>query len=365
MSITENSKSEKIGILTFHRTENFGSLLQTYGLYRAINKLGYDCEIIDYRCPGIEKREGLQETKEKFSIKRIGKDILLYPNLRKKKENFAVFARNNMKCSIPYYPETIGQANDKYTKFLVGSDLVWARDITDNDYTYFLDFVKEDSKKFAFSASVGYYNKRGDEEQISTYLKNFSSIAVRERETVQWLKDLTGRDSQWVCDPTMLLTNEEWDETVKPINYTSKYVLVYFPDDKRKNLSDARKYAKQHHLAVKYVNYGRPIFGVDNIMPSSLEEFLGLIKNAVMIFTASYHGILFSVYYQKKFLYYNRAHSSRMKSLAERLRIESLCGDNINIELFNDINVANVDINKSVLEFRTQSITVLNDMLKR
>lgn len=48
---------KKIGILTFHRTTNFGSLLQTYGLFKKIENLGYDCEIIDYRCPAVEKEK--------------------------------------------------------------------------------------------------------------------------------------------------------------------------------------------------------------------------------------------------------------------------------------------------------------------
>ena len=39
----------------------------------------------------------------------------------------------------------------------------------------------------------------------------------------------------------------------------------------------------------------KPVPGVKNIKPSSLEEFLGLIKNANFVFTASYHGMLFSM----------------------------------------------------------------------
>ena len=40
----------KIGILTFHDTTNFGSLLQTYGLYKKISDFGYDCDIINQYC---------------------------------------------------------------------------------------------------------------------------------------------------------------------------------------------------------------------------------------------------------------------------------------------------------------------------
>ena len=47
----------KIGIITFHDTTNFGSLLQTYGLYKKISDFGYDCDIINYQCENIVKRE--------------------------------------------------------------------------------------------------------------------------------------------------------------------------------------------------------------------------------------------------------------------------------------------------------------------
>lgn len=47
----------KIGLLTFHDTTNFGSLLQTFGLYKKILDLGYDIEVVDYQCKSIMKRE--------------------------------------------------------------------------------------------------------------------------------------------------------------------------------------------------------------------------------------------------------------------------------------------------------------------
>ena len=47
---TENMK-KKIGLLTMHRVVNFGSILQAYATQIVIEKLGYDCEIINYQYP--------------------------------------------------------------------------------------------------------------------------------------------------------------------------------------------------------------------------------------------------------------------------------------------------------------------------
>ena len=51
----------RVALLTFHDTTNFGSFLQTYGLYSTLNKLGIDCEVLDYQCAAIQRnfhREG-------------------------------------------------------------------------------------------------------------------------------------------------------------------------------------------------------------------------------------------------------------------------------------------------------------------
>ena len=38
----------KVSLLTRHAVINYGSLLQTIALNRAIEKLGHSCEVIDY-----------------------------------------------------------------------------------------------------------------------------------------------------------------------------------------------------------------------------------------------------------------------------------------------------------------------------
>ena len=45
----------KVGIVTFHRAENFGATLQAYALQTYLTHMGCDAEIIDYRCSSIER----------------------------------------------------------------------------------------------------------------------------------------------------------------------------------------------------------------------------------------------------------------------------------------------------------------------
>ena len=45
---------KKVGIITYHRAENFGAFLQCFALQKTIEELGYRVEVIDYRQSIIE-----------------------------------------------------------------------------------------------------------------------------------------------------------------------------------------------------------------------------------------------------------------------------------------------------------------------
>lgn len=360
LNMRKEELKNDIGIITFHRTTNFGSCLQAYALYRKIQILGYNCEFIDYRCQAIEKRENLDVKIFSGGLKNIIKNILFLPGYKKKADSLNKFFESRVCLSKPFYKENIKKAI--YKNYIVGSDIVWGRDITDYDYTYFLDFVKCGSRKNAFASSMGDCTAEKDKDKIINLLTNFDNIAVREKDAQEWLENLMGKHIDWVCDPTMLLDKNEWIENIPLTMYNDKFVLIYFRDPEGKCINDAKEYAKQHNLKVYYVNYEKSISGVKNIKPSSLSEFLGLIMSAKMIFTASYHGMLFSLYFNKEMIFYTRAHSSRMISLAKRLGIEHRWGNLQDIFSIEDIDYEIV--NKKIEEFRDTSTKILIKMIK-
>lgn len=349
----------KVGIVTFHRSTNFGSYLQTYGLYRKIADLGCDCEVIDYRCSAIEAREGLENKIN--GPKDLAKRLLLGPGINRKKRALDAFASENMAFSHPYYPEDISSAADEYDIVVAGSDIIWGRDITENDCTYFLDFAGEKTKKVAFASSVGGYEQRSDDAEIARLLRRMERIAVREDDAVGWVKRLSGRKADLVCDPTMLLTATEWDGIVKPKTIDNGYVLVYFDSPDGSCLRDAQAYAVRHGLGVKFINYYRPVRGVENVKPASLSDFLGLVKSADAVFTASYHGMLFSLYYERDMRFYTRCHSTRVLSLAKRLGVLDRCGDGTGGAELSPIVWPHV--RERISSFRDESIAILEDMV--
>lgn len=350
---------KKIGIITFHRTTNFGSVLQTYGLYRKIELLGEKPEIIDYRCKAIEEREQLKN-KLVFTPREIVKRILFFPVVKKKGEQLSAFLQEKTNFSTTVDSSNINQISKQYDKVFVGSDIVWGRDITEHDYNYFLKFVADDYKKYAYASSVGDYKQYDDDDDIGELLGKFNKIAVREDEAQKWVTDISGKDSELVCDPTMLLTADEWERETHPQKYNENYVLVYFDSPQNKCLNDAITYAKSRGLSVFYINYGLKIKGTKSVKPTTISEFLGLIKYANTIFTASYHGMLFSLYFNKNFYFYTRAHSSRVISLAKTVGVYDRLGDNS----ITETEIDYVVVNKKMEDFRNNSIAILGEMLR-
>lgn len=350
-----------IGILTFQATNNFGAYLHTIALYKKIKELGYDCEVIDYLSPNLIRRETILFRNLGFNLKHWGVYFLWGRVLEKKYKVLREELRKYVTLSQQYTPCNIKTANLKYDTFMIGSDVVWSLRITDYDYNFFLDFADKNKKKIAFSSSVGETELFRNDKKLPSLLKEFAHIAVREEEAVDWVRDISGKEALYVCDPTMLFTGDEWDKIICPKSYSSDYILAYFYENKKMH-SDMVRYAAKHHLKIKVINYGRKIPGVENVQPKTLAEFVGLIKYSQALFTASYHGMLFALYYHREVFFYNRGLKARMASLSAMLELGDHNAYNIkDVTCTQKIDYAEID--KKIAKFRNNSIEVLKEML--
>ena len=133
----------KLGLLTIHNTQNYGSLLQTYSTYKALDKLGLDIDLIDYRNDAITKREKPNDFGGFISVKQVIK-YFIWGDAQKRKYNSIIrFLQENTSMSSEYNKASIINANKIYDGFIVGSDIVWGTNITGRDMTYFWDFASD------------------------------------------------------------------------------------------------------------------------------------------------------------------------------------------------------------------------------
>lgn len=355
-----------IGLLTFHDTTNFGALLQTFGLYKKLNGLGYDCSIIDYQCANIVKREVPNRFKFSLNPKKLALELLVKSKYRRRYAQMHSFIKTNMpKITQSYDRQSVFNIKEDFDAYVVGSDMLWGLDITDGDYSYFLDFAQEEKTLFSYATSIGKRDWTDDEKtKIGFLLSRFKSISVRENVTVQRLLPvLRGKECHVVCDPTMLLSYREWMEFVSDRYKNRNYVLLYFDSDDGKAVADAKTYAKAIKKELLIVDAMPSLAtGTHNVFPSKLEDFLSLIYYADTVFTASYHGLLFSLYFQKNFVYYNRTPAYRMETVAERFNIKNREGNRVS---FNDMQPIDFDeIEKRLNEYRLESTRFIVNTLK-
>ena len=156
----------------------------------------------------------------------------------------------------------------------------------------------------------------------------------------------------------MLIEPERWKALASGRQIREPYVLCYFEDHEKKIYKDALKYAGKHNLPVYAISYKRLPKGIRAVRPTDVEDFLSLILHADSVFSASYHGMLFSLYFNKNLYYYKKGWNARQTSLAALCGIEDR--DGYNGEKKIDYGYVNAILQK----FREESVGYLSDYLK-
>lgn len=280
--------NKKIGILTFHGADNLGAVLQAYALSKYItDSIGIATEIVDYKC---RKVEDTRFAHSRNIIKRI--PLSVYYKI--KRNGFDKFRKVYLPLSESVYTrDTIGESNTMYSTFIAGSDQIWNTECSDNDLTYFLDFVNEDKVKIAYAASIGAINFTKQEiKKYTKYLERFKVISVREQSSVYKLE--LPNNTPILPDPVFLLDRDEWKAVSSTGKHRKKYVFVYLIQEDVNVLNAAKKYAKEHGYDI--INNKKSL---EFIMNNSPDSFLVWIEHAEAVFTNSFHGTAFSIIYRK------------------------------------------------------------------
>lgn len=318
---------KRVGILTVHRSLNYGAVLQAYALIRVLNNNGYSAQIVDYISEAVLQREH----KSGITIKELLKRIVWmnkYGACKNKENKFREFARKYYTLSSKSYDRSnIQEAEPKYDYFVTGSDQIWNFDITNSDTVFMLDFVSDSHKKKSYAASFG-YEKIPDAycEKTKEMLSQYSSLLVRENSGVQILQEM-GLEGKMVLDPTLLLNSDQWLEIARPNYDSEKYILVYTVAAPTHLYEAAKNMAKKMGVKVKVVKLepARHQKGMEQIYDAGPIDFVSLIKNAECVFTTSFHGLAFSLNLGKE-VYFEadeakNKNTTRLIHLAELLEV--------------------------------------------
>ena len=349
----------RIGIITeYYRSKNYGGNLQSYALCAAIKKLNleYKAEQISYQSkPRHNTIRGMTPLRffrkaTKHIWHKTGRK--LWESFRSIKErkymnllmvrNIAIekFNEEEIPHSKVYTANTISAAVNDYDVFITGSDQVWNPSWYNPAYR--LDFVPGSKVKLSYAASIS-RNALSDEEKtiFQKSLVDYTGISVREEMAVDLLSPLVTQKVEWVLDPTLLLSQKDWDEICKDRLVEERYVFCYFLGDDCQARAIATAYSKAHGYALVTLPFlnGKPRrcdkdFGTYRLYDVSPADFISLIKHAEFVFTDSFHATVFSGIYERQYFVFDRSvsgHSmgSRLCSLLSLYEARERFGDSM------------------------------------
>lgn len=373
--------TKMIGLCISYNHINYGTLLQAFATQYAVERLGYETEIIDYH-PG-------KETHPRYNAAHfllMGRFLLFDLTHRKpaldqahsdgadqRKAAAEQFRRDYLHSMVSCrgYTELCKTAG-RYKAVITGSDQIW-NPRTANSSFYTLRFVPPGIRRISYASSMGVskypWYLRGE---ASDFLSKIDCLSVREESAASIISGLIGKTPMVVCDPTGLLTAEEWAHCIKPELPEKEYIFCYFLGDCR----DGRELAVS--MAAKT---GLPVWGIaaadhtadesycDKVFyDADVPAFVNLIRGASMVLTDSFHGTMLSLIHEKEFFVFHRMRKNtpyqRNARIDDLLRHMGLTG-----RLVTGNNIPQKKIDYSVFtpvmeQFRAESVSFLRQSLE-
>lgn len=364
----------KIGLLTFHRAENFGAVLQCLALQHFLAKKGHDVRVIDYRNSSIEHQYDIFSPwvftqyknlyvglciyiKRFFHLKSRLRKKILYSQFRKK---FFYTTKVYKKINSPLCFDAI----------IVGSDQVWNLNLCRGiDNIYFLNFpMFQNTKKISYAASSelnSFELLRENKQQIVDLFKSFDKISVREKQLQKELNDYTKKEINVCIDPTFL-ESQQFYQSIAILPKEKDYILVYHLTENLEATNLAEDIARKDEMRIieihaGFVNTNDNQRHKDNLGP---RELLGYILNAKIVITTSFHGMALSLIFNKQFVVMRTSTIARMQNLLSVVglddRIINSKEDYYNLNAIN-YDIVNINLEQEILK----SKDFLNKSLKR
>ena len=367
-----------IGIVSYNincNFTNYGSALQSWAMNQAIDKIGKEIVVqsilIDY-CPSVlEDCDVLNPYKRMWdtdeeSRKMVGLTMPAIKENYKKFENF--YSNHFIRTRKKYYDHTFDDVieDEHIDGFVCGSDTIFCIDEFKGFVEgYYANFNCMKKRSVAYAASFG--DPHFSQDTLLTLnerIKNFLAIGLRENLMLDYVKKHTSSIVQRVIDPTLLLDPNDYDVITGDKIISDKYLLLYSRRYNKAMEAFAEQMAKEKGLRIVEISLRATNVDKGHLMmyQAGVEEFLSLIKNAEVVVTNSFHGIIMSVLFHKLFYGFSReqcdnktAELSDLLGLSHRMLVT---GNEI---IANEINFE--DVHRIIKSARETSLSFLKKAL--
>lgn len=299
---------KKIGILTFWGVPNYGAFAQAYALNKVISSMIPDSLVVDlaYLHPKHKELYFYKKMPQMTSPKQ-----LITPSFYKQWINYLT----NRKIEYPKFAidwnsiphvdleNEVQLENYSCDIIVTGSDAIWEYSISDfGDDAHLIGNRLNCFKLIAYAASFGDMDESNFfADFIPQGLNNYELIAVRDQTSKNIVRKLIGeKPIEIVLDPSLLYDFKNDKEI--PGSIYSDYILVYGNDFPDNLINDVKAYAKQNQLIL--IGAGIAPEWCDICLSEiGPKEWIGLFRDARVVVTCTFHGLMFSINFEKKVIF--------------------------------------------------------------
>lgn len=287
----------KIGVLTFHRSVNYGSYWQARSLVDGLRGRGHDAVLLDHVSPEIQRAEWRCALQPALPARSSREDIRLYGRKARRLET----AIAELPLS-PRFPLTCPEAMEPYDLVIVGSDEVWNFSHPwYGGWPVFFGSGLRAQRIVSYAASFGNYDATaGIDQAWSARLERFEAISVRDDNSRQLVGGALGEEPALVLDPCL-----QFPPAVSPgpeeAQCPASYVAVYghsFPDELGQI---ARGWAESRGLPLLSIGY-RNRWAHAHCIDAGPHEFARLVAGSCAVITNFFHGCVFALLNAKPFV---------------------------------------------------------------
>ena len=315
----------KVGILSMQQITNFGSFLQAYGLKSILEQLGHETEFINI-VPG----EQLPQYRiGKFhKVKLMLRRLMVRHPLRQLSCTLRLYRRfdREFKPELGVRP---GVNGNHYDAVVIGSDEVF--NVAQRTWFGYspqlfgegLDADKVISYAGCFGATtIDILKELGIDRRIGRSLGEMAAISVRDRNSAEVVKELTGNTPALNVDPVLAYG---FDNEIRIPDIKEDFMIIYTYPGRMNDPAEVEaitRYAREHNLRI--VANSIYFDWVDEVITVHPFELLGYFTKAKCVVTDTFHGAVLSIKYNRPFAVFVRGmNSNKLSFLLEQFGLSS------------------------------------------
>lgn len=317
----------KVGVLTYHRSHNYGAMLQAMALRLALQEMGHNVHYIDYWPQHQKNMYRLFSWEDFRRYDARGKASYFKAYLKRfipslmRRHNFNRFFQQQIK---PY----CSSQDVAFDVIVYGSDQIWRKQRWGYGYNpvYFGKNEFKAKRQISYAASMGVLPNEPEEvAKVVEYVKCLDKVSVRETDLKRFLLEYGFLNVEQTVDPTLLIKREDWSLFAGNKRIVAEpYLLYYDLQEGTFEEEEVYKYAIGHRLKVIKLSGGAlTIPSEQNRTTDGSYEFLNLMKYADIVCTSSFHGLVFSLIFNRPFFSAFSSNGGRAESLLNALSLSN------------------------------------------